>query len=644
MWEFGVRILAAGGVIAVAGWTGLPPFEVAWKVGALAALLAFLTHHLERSGRMNPGVGGLIAGADAFAIACGLAAAGAIGAGGALALVPIVYAIAKRGSYPAATGAFGAGGLLLGAAMGAASELSSAVYLHVAGALLVAIVANQPRITERPKTVPELLAESDGFARTGVQTTIELRAKVRKLQRMLGYIEKAARVDRLVARTMLFKQGLPSLALFVEGVAETTDADGVILHTFNASGDRLVLSSWVGISTDEQPDHTVRVSKAEAAHRIKARLREALIQDALLPSGVSTRHSILHHRGEVVGVLTLIARRGEDLETMQERIEEAAEALGGAVHTILRIERLERRMREAELLYEIHCRLDGAVTVNDLCQRTAVALKEALACDDVNILLFAGGNANEPTIAGRAGRAVPILENLRFEGGIDEWIAGGSPTIAVYDVTSSSLMDPGVASRLRVGAYILAAFGEPSMPLGVVIASSRIPGAFHSNDSRVVLAIAAELSRVAEQIANLGQGAASAGLLTHSEFRSAVVGAVRTGGCILHVEPLHLERVAEHAGAGAAEQVVRRLGVVLRRHAPADARILRHDSSTYVVLLAGAGREAAERVASHLSAVAAMESVDIGSDEEPVLLAVRVRTADLDERIEQNRISGSFTG
>lgn len=644
MWEFGVRILAAGGVIAVAGWTGLPPFEVAWKVGALVALLAFLTHHLDRTGRMNPGVGGLIAGADAFAVACALSAAGEIEAGGALALIPIVYAIAKRGSYPAATGAFGAGGLLLGAALGADGALTPVVYLHVAAALLVAIVANQPRITERPKSVSELLAETDGIAATGAQTTIELRAKARRLQRMLGYVEKAARVDKLVARAMVPKQGLPSLATLVDGIAETTDADAVLLHTFNASGDRLVLSGCAGTTSSSFPDHAVQVSRNEAAHTIKARLREALAGDALLPDGMRAQHSILHSRGEIAGVVTLAARRDEDLEPMQERVEEAAEALGAAVQTIAKIERLERRMREAELLYEIHCRLDGATTLTDLCQRTAGALKETLGCDDVNILLLGDGGEEQPTIGGRAGRAVPILENLRFAEGIGEWIASGSPPIAVYDTAASALMDPGVASRLRVGAYILAAFGDPTSPFGVVVASSRTAGAFHSNDSRVVLAVAAELSRVAEGLTRPEHEGAGTGLLTHAEFRSAVVGAVRTGGCLLHVEPLHLQRVEEEAGAGAAEQVVRRLGVVLRRHAPSDARILRHDSSTYVVLLAGASREAAERVASHLSAVAAMESVDIGSNEEPVPLAVRVRTADLDDRIEQNRISGTITG
>lgn len=644
MWEFGIRILAAGGVIALAGWTGLPPFEAAWKVGTLVALLAFLAHHLERAGRMNPGVGGLVAGADTFAVAYILAAAGSVETGGTVALIPIVYAIAKRGSYPAATGALGAGGLLLGAAMGADGALAPVVYVHVVAVLLVAIVANQPRIAERPKGVSELLAEVDGLPSTGAQATIELRAKIRKLQRMLGYVEKAARVDKLIARAMVPKHGLPSLTSLIEGVAASTEAEGVLLHTFNASGDRLVLSTYIGISPSGATDHVVLASRSDSAHAIKARLREALAEDGLLPNGAHARLSVLHNRGEVVGIITLIGRHDADLDPMQERIEEAAEALGGAVQIILKIERIERRMREAELLYEIYCRLDGAVALNDLCQRTAVALKETLGCDDVNILLFEDGDGSEATLVGRAGRAVPVLEHLRFEGGIGEWMAEGSPPIAVYDTSRSALMDPGAASRLRVGAYVLAAFGWPSKPLGVIIASSRIPGAFHSNDSRVVLAVAAELSRVAERLTRPEPEGSSAGLLTHSEFRSAVVGAVRTGGCLLHVEPLHLRRVEEEAGAGAAEQVVRRLGVVLRRHAPADARILRHDSRTYVVLLTGATREAAERVASHLSAVSAMESVDIGSNEEPIPLAVRVRTADLDERIEQNRISGSITG
>lgn len=644
MWEFGVRILTAGGVIAFAGWTGLPPFEIAWKVGALAALLAFLSHHLERSGRMNPGLGGLIAGADAFAVACALAAAGSIEAGGTLALLPIVYAIAKRGSYPAATGAFGAGGLLLGAALGAPGTLTPVVYLHVASALLIALVANQPRITERPKSVPELLAEADGLVTTGAQTIIELRAKVRRLQRLLGYVEKAARVDKLVARAMVPKQGLPSLDSIVAGVIEITKSDAVLLHTFNASGDRLVLGGCAGLAFNHSSDPTVQVSKTEAAHKIKTALRESLTKNQILSKGMCARHSILHHQGEVVGVVTLITGQEEALDLMQERVEEAAEAIGGAVHTLGKIERLERRMREAELLYEIHCRLDGAITLDDLCQRTAVALKETLGCDDVNILLLGGGEGEGPTTVGRAGRALPVLENLRFEHGIEGWRTAGSPPITVHDTLSSSLIDPGVATRLRLGSCILVPFGGQSNSLGVVIASSRIPGAFRPSDSRVVLAVAAELSRVMERLAHPDAAGTSVGLLTHTEFRSAVIGAVRTGGCLLHVEPLHLQRVEEEAGPGAAEQVVRRLGVVLRRHAPADARILRHDSRTYVVLLSGASREAAERVASHLSAVAAMESVEIGSDEEPVPLAVRVRTADLDERIEQNRISSSITG
>ncbi len=642
MWEFSVRILAAGALMALSGWTGAIPFEVAWKVGLLLAASALTTYHFESKGTLNPGMAGLIAGADAFAIAVALAAAGTLDVAGSLAVVPLVYAIARRGSYPAAVGALGAGAILAGAALVEGAAPSPGALIHAAIALLVATAANQERVTERPKTISALLSETGPVtAPDSTQTLIELRAQVRKLQRSLRYVERASRVDHAVATIAVPKKGLPTVQSAAEAIRDLTQASRVIVHLFNGAGTALIPAASVEFAIDDPNALVVRCANTLRGTEIKAHVRSALEPFAEAFPSSRTAQIILHDSGEIRGVLTLVANTQGDLEEARERAEEAAERISATLRIIQRIQALERRMREAELLYEIQSRMSGATTVEDIGHRTAYALQEILGCDDVN--LWTVGEDGDLVLVGKAGRALPLLEHLTIPGGMERWRENHSPPIAVLDASTTRIVDPATLGRYRIQSFFLIPFGDSANPSGYIVVASKQAGKLQSSDSKILLSVAAELGRLWADRETQSEPAEPTGLLTPSQFRAAIVNSLKSGGSLLYVEPTRAEETLQELGAAARQMLVRTVATLLRRHLPDSAKILRTDTASFVALLPNLPKEEAERLAAELTAVAAMHSVDVGEDE-PLPLAIRVRVADLDEKPEANRISGTFAG
>lgn len=642
MWEFSIRILAAGVLMALSGWTGAVPFEVAWKVGLLLAGTALLAYHFETKGTLNPGIAGLIAGGDALAIAIALSAAGGLEVGGALSLVPLVYAMARRGSYPAAVGAIGAGAILTGSALGTGASPPPAAFIHAAIALLLATVANQERITERPKPIAELVRESGAvLAPDSTQTLIELRAQVRKLQRTLSYVERASRVDHVIATIAVPKKGLPSMQSATDSIRDLTQATRVVLHLFNSSGTALIPVAASGFALADPNGIVIRCSKALRGTEIKGHLRSALESFAEEFPAARTAHVILHDGGEIRGVLTIVAETPGNLEEARERAEEAAERISTTLRVIQRIASLERRAREAELLYEVQSRMSGARTIEDIGHRTAFALRDILDCDDVNVWIPDG--EGEFTLVGKAGRALPLLSHLELSGGIQRWKENHSPPIAVLDASTTRIVDPSVLGRYRIQSFFIIPFGDSAEPSGYIVAASKQAGKMQSSDSKILLAVAAELGRLIPSSPSGQPDAEPAGILSPTEFRSAVVQVLQTGGSLLHVEPTRAEETLRELGAAVRQLIVRTVATILRRHLPSSAQILQTESASFVALLPGVSKEEAERLANELTAVAAMHSVDVG-EEEPLPLGIRVRVADLDEKMEANRISGTFAG
>lgn len=646
MWEFAARILCSGALIAVSGWTNAPPFDVAWRIGLLTASYAFIAYMIEQRRLTNPGFAGLVAGLDSLAIAAAVAYAGLLPNLGLLVLAPIVYAVAKRGSNPLATGPIGAGALI-----GAASLVSSPspiILAHAAIVLVVALLVNQPRIVVRPRTIREMIAElaasENEPPETGTQALIELREQHRKLTVAYRQLERKSRVDRISAQILLSRKEPGSdYGAIVEKLRTLLEADGMILYTSRQSNECMVVSASAGKVPDETSGLSFPVKASDTVFRMKDRAEEAIRAVSPPNSDERTRTNIiLKHRGLVVGMLTIFVSDEANLETVRRQAEELSDALAQIIMDERTRRKQLRRQKEAELMYEIACRLDGATTEPDIAKRATKALEEILECDHIGVWSF---EENRPLLLSRAGRDVPLFDSF------GDWLESGAAPIFAYSTANHKWIDHVEAMRKRVGSYLLVPIVDGDVPMGAISVAAVAHGALTPDDAQSVRDVAAEMAHVWTSIRSRRGSSSEAdpathprGLLTIGEFQSEVMSLASEKACLVYFEPLHFAELQEELGGPAIELAARQLGLLIRRHAPTSARVCRRSDGSFMVLLPDTDLAAARSWANEVTALAAMRSVESPNSRIPIPLALQARAADLGERIEtRNEIADSST-
>lgn len=647
MWEFSIRIALAAALVAVSLTVGMPPFEVAWKIGALTGGFALVSAVLDRRGLGNPGMSGLFAAIDCLAISAALAYAGLLPAFGAAVVGPIVYATTKRGSNPLATGPIGAAavisaeGLVSNAALPSAGSIAQAAIV-----IAVSLLINQPRVVVRPQTIRQMITElaeaeteAQGHAAREESTTqslIELREKYRRLSTNFKELERKSRSARLSSKLLLSKQrfsgNLPGIA---DKLKEILEVDGVVLYSVNQVGDHMIVRATAGKIADKATSHSFAVTGSEAAHQLKQSAREAF---AAIGGGsqIATQNILLRRQGVVVGVLTLLSSKPDKLDEIEPRAEEIGEVVSHILLDERERSRLMRRVVEAELLYEIAASLDGVKTESDLGRRAAKALSEILATDHIGIYLL---DSNRPVPVGRVGKPAPLLESYKgSDDGVKLWIDEGCRAILAYSAPNSPILNSRVSLRYRVGSFIAMPIVAGDAVIGFLTAASSTDSALGPDDAKTLFDVAAELSHAFTALRDRANSADPRphGILSVQEFQKEVASLSSSQACLVYLEPQGLADDAERIGSVNVEQVCRQLGFLARRHAPHDARICRKSDGGVVVLLPNHALPEATKWADNLSSVTASRVYEAPDGGVSVSLASTARVADLNAKIEDS--------
>lgn len=637
MWEFAARILSAGLLVGISGWTGVPDFGFAWRAGLLIAGYAAAAYILENRRATNPGLSGIVAAADSFAVAFILAYAGVLEHLGLLVCAPIVYAVTRRASYPAAMGPIGAAAVLAAdRAVGATSAPSALVFAQAGAVMIVSLLANQERVVVRPKTIEQMISELAQSATAedeskSVQALIDLREKYRQVSISYRELEKRSRIDRIACQLFLSRSRPgSSLSRILDRLRTLLEANGVMIHLANRVGDRMVVAAVSGRVPVEAEASSVPLDGRATATRLLANADEALasIRQGNSDSQADFTNIVLRCHGRTIGMLTVFAEPGSKLESVRSRADEIAEAVGQVVFDELERANTVRRRDEAELLYEIACRLDGAMTEADLGKRCAKSLHEILRCEHLGVWLVDGVRA---ILLGQQGRACDLHESLRIgEGGIRGWIRTGAPGICAYSTAKSTEVDGTTALKKRFGSYLLIPVQAGDLTIGFLSAGAAPDQALGPDDARILRQVAGELAHAFSAIHyRRGVTTEMHGILSISEFQRALVSASNMRACLAYVEPLQLSELTERVGAPTVERATRKLGLLLRRHAPRDAKICGKPDGSFVALLPGKTLGDAESWTREITALAAMISYDVPGQAD-VPMAVRVRVADLD--------------
>ena len=638
MWEFAIRLVGAGLVLLISGWTGALPFEVAWKISAATSAYAVLAYLVEQKKLTNPGFAGLMAGLDSLAIGATLAYSDSLESLGLLTVMPIVFAVAKRGSNPLATGPIGAAALLFSGPMAIGGLPTPYAFAQSAAVLAIALLVNQPRLVIRPQTIREMIAElADENAQpnqeeSNTQSLIDLRERYRRLSSSFRDLERRSRIDRIVSQLMLGRREPGNdFGRIIEKLRAALDADGIVLSTVTQSSDRLIVAASAGSVPAETNGLSFPIKPAEAAYHLKDKAELAMRSLTGNDSGQSRFNTLLRFRGYVVGMLTVFVDDPEKIEAMHLRADEAAEAIAHIVMDEKERRRITRRATEAELMYEIVARLDGATTQPDLGKRVCKLLQDCLHCEHIGVWAL---NGSEPLLLAKHGKAIRLFESLRFDPiGLEGWIQKGAPSIAAFSTFDHLFVNQSDAAKLRIGSYLLVPILAGDVPIGFITAGSAPHSALTPDDLKVIRDSAYELAHAFSAI-NGTSNEQSRGMLSVPEFQDAVVSMNSEQACMVYFEPLKFSEIAEEVGPAAIEQATRQLGLLIRRHAPLDGQVCRKSDGSFIVMLPRTDFAAAETWANEVATTAAMRNLEGAPGIASVSLAVKARVADLDAKLE----------
>ncbi|HWP31101.1 MAG TPA: GAF domain-containing protein [Fimbriimonadales bacterium] len=634
MYEFACRLVAAIGLFAVSRWFGQPPMEIAWIIGVLTATYAAVAFLVESKKKTNPAFAGLVAGLDSLAISAALAYSGWLHFFGLIVVAPLVYAVAKRGSNPLATGAIAAAALVFANAMAIGTLEDPIAFAQSAGILIVALFANSPRIVVRPKTIQQMIAElAEPAIENSTQALIELREKYRRLAREYRELERKSRVDRLGTKVLLGRAHAGgALSDVMNQVREMMRAEGIILFTKNQLGDRFIVNEKAGRVPKDSITLSIPIQPNDSAQKLQLRINEAIASSQKdYAEELSFCSVLLTLHGKLIGILTLFIKDSHELEDLRRRAEEASEVIARVIVDEREHAGILRKLRESELLYEIACRIDGAATVTDLSRRVVQVLKDILPECDISIYKL---QDEKPTLMAREGRVIKLFETLLYQPeGIEGWLRGGGKPIFAYSASNHPDIHPAEAAKLRVGSYFLVPIAEGDQIIGFISVSSRTEGALGKEDAKTLTDVATEFAHTLSVLRE-SKKKGSTGLLSVTEFQKEMMEISNRGGCIVYIEPLRFRELENELGKHTIELAARQLGLLIHRHSPRTARICRKSDYSYIVLLPDTTLQEAQEWANHIMTLAAMRSYDSYTERTPVPLAVRARPADLNARIE----------
>ncbi len=578
--EFGVRIVLAGLVVLIAGWTGTPPFAAALPIAIVFAAYSAGLAELDRRSQRTIPWSGLASVADSLSIALLLGACHAIPQFGFLAALPVLDA-ARRRAVPSLAIAPGAAlAVFMGYSIYNSGDAPFSIYGQALGVLLIGgLVYTKPE-PEAPRTYigtsnPLVGEEPDSF--------LGLREAFRRVRDLYRELERQSQRDRRVARLLETKFS-PERKLYAElaaRVGQLSGAETVALYDFSEAGESFALRAAWG------PNHDFpgRVAVANAASADQTRI---LVEQALIarlggerPYGLLP--SLLYHHGRLVGMVITTAAT-DTWDSVRDAVSELTPILAGLVYQ--EQHRCDDRdeMATVRLRYELASGIEGVREELDLYTRFAYQVSRLFAVDTIAI----EGAAYEHL----HGEPIAVSDLLKQpEAGRE---------VIVIDARSDDRCDTQESVRRRVGSFAL--FPVAGRRMAFIFRNSGILDERMADRLRIAMA---ELTRAVYRVRSEQQH--TEGWVNNATFAKGLA----EPGVLIYVEPVR---------SGVPRDFVHRMRAML----PAGATLLERAEGDFVAYLRHADETDATRWANDLMAQAVLFGQAIGQP-----FAVRARVAPL---------------
>lgn len=611
MFEFCTRLVIAGALAFAAGAIPGMDFAATAKIAVAVAAVGAFGYELERRGKRTPGISGLLACADAFAIAMLTAQNGAIGWLGFLVLAPIGYAALVHGARPLSMSSVASGSLLL-AEVSYHRPLDDHLLGQVLGVLLVGMLTGRRREVERET---ELQGTPDAV--------VELKTRYSQLRDAYRELEANSRRDRAtsVLASAISGEALGWARRLSVGIADVTGAGRVVLYTRSEYGPNLVVQAVEGEEGREQAIG-LDMRAPLAHHRFTAQASIAETRSSLAdPFDLI----MLVHNGQVVGMVQFEHPTPEGLEAARGILEIVSGTLAALVVDGLRREDAERRRREAELMYDMAALAAGAESAAVVATRFCRELMEALRADHIGIFLI---ELDGPRPLARQGADVRLLENMSFaEGrGIPGWVRIDAPELLMFDVRSDSRCPVGEAIKARVGSYLVLPLEFGSGTFGYISAATQRTGGLDLGAAETLRIASAELGH---SLSRHRETAGPEGLMTPREFQAHL--SSRKGSLIV-LDVIRMERLIDLFGRPALTHALRRFSRRMASRLPVGGAICNRSDGSFLAYLPEADESFASLWANELAATASMIGLRTPDGSNRIPLAVRTKVAALDRQ------------
>lgn len=631
MFELIVRTVLAIAVLVVSGMGGPLPFDTTWRVSAFFAAYSFLAFVMEKRDLRNPGVSGLVAVADSAVVAYVLAAAGRMETFGFLCLIPPAWAVLRFGADAMAMAPIVVAWLLIGSNLFGGKGWTPVLLSQSAGILVIGLLGVR---RERVVKVTELIeVPTDGPLPAQVpHEYYDLRDKFRTLRDHASELERKGRRDRWAVQLAeaVESEGEPSLTALAKKVQELCDVDGLTLYAFSQTTDRLVVHGVAGDVPASAKDTAFEIPEFLGEWQLKERLTSA-VQAIKSPENVAHSGTVLlKNRGRIVGMLALFDASKAKLADACDSVKDSAEAIAKIIRLQLQRDDEKRRLRQAEILYNVAATSQGADDPASLASRICRELWETLRLDHLSIGFVEG---QELVIAASQGANFKFLDSVPFgqEKGFAGWLQAGGPEVVMLDARDDERFPREEALKKRIGSVVLVPLAFSEEVYGYMsIGSHRVHG-IDSSTLEILRIVAAEFSHALGRIVN-GHREPD-GLATPSEFHSCIKEAKQ--GIMVYLEVLRRDELTETHGRPAMEFAARKLATRLRALLPSGSVMCRRIEGDFVVFLRTQDEEFARAWASNAAATASMVALTTPDGTSRLPLAVRAKVALLSPQQDQ---------
>jgi hypothetical protein len=627
MVEFAFRLIASGLLVLLAGWFGTPDFSVAVKIALGVGFYAAIGYWSNLRGHKNEGSAGLLAGADAGALAFIIGSIGQLEHLGFMVILPCLYAVRRCSSSPAAMVPIAAAGVFGAFNIFSGKDPSVLLYAQAGAVLIFGLLLNPAPVKEPAATVVVTAVEPEPMV--DAESVIAMRENYRKLRDHCRDVERRAKADRLAVQ--LYGSRLPNGEKFysklAQRVQDVTGAESVALYTVAQFDQTMVVRATSGELPEHVQDKSFKMDLAKAPRTITDNVELSLRATLSEERRGKVATILLHSASRVIGMLNLFHSEWEKMHEVKLAGEEAADLISFLLEEEEQRKRDQRKLRELEVLYETAIITLGAVNRTEMASRLTKKLPLFIPAEFIGVYFL---ERDTVQLAAYSGREMPVFDGLSFAAGpgIGGWLGVGAPDLAMFETSQDPRCDADLMLKRRIGSVITIPLQYGEDPFGFIVASARASGALDLEDLQSLRAVAGEFSQAVSRTEQPTQH--TYGLVTPSSLQTLV--SERSSGCLVYFELLKKGRLTDMCSSQAIETALGEFARRARGKLPAGGAICQRSQGDFVAYLPSEREESARSWANDLAATASMIAVASASSTKPVLLAFRARAAMLGQQ------------